>query len=105
LLKEILFLPLLFNFTLEYAIRKDQENQNGLELNKTHQTLLYADDIMINLLDKNKYHIESIETLLDASTEVGLKMKVKKTKYIFMPHHQKAGQTANTSFDNVAELE
>jgi hypothetical protein len=49
--------PLLFNFTLEYTIRKAQENQVGLKLNGTHQLQAFADDV--NLLGDNiRYYKE-----------------------------------------------
>jgi hypothetical protein len=43
--------PLFFNFTLEYTIRKVQENHVGLKLYGTRQLLAYADDE--NLLGDN----------------------------------------------------
>jgi hypothetical protein len=48
--------PLVYNFSLEYAIRKVQGNKVGLELNGKHQMLVYANHV--NLLGDNRYHKE-----------------------------------------------
>jgi hypothetical protein len=39
--------PLLFNFAVEYAIRRVQVKQDGLKSNGTHQFLVNADDINV----------------------------------------------------------
>ena len=47
---------LLFNFALEYAIRKLQETRLGLDMNGSHQVLAYADDV--NLISDDIRTIE-----------------------------------------------
>jgi len=46
-------LPLFFNFTLEYAIRQFQANQESLKLNGMFKLLVYTVDI--NLMGESTY--------------------------------------------------
>jgi hypothetical protein len=68
----------------------------GLKLNGTYQLLAYADNL--NLLGDN------ID--IDASNEVGLEIKMEKTKYMLLSCYQNAGQNqdikkANRYLENV----
>jgi hypothetical protein len=67
--------PLLFNFALEYVIKKSSEIQMGLKLNGTHQLLVYDD--VVNLLgDSIDTITKNTQTLIDASKEAGLEVHV-----------------------------
>jgi hypothetical protein len=55
----------LFNFALEYAIRRAQAKGEGLKLNGTQQLLFYGDDV--NILGGSIH----TEALVIASKETG----------------------------------
>jgi hypothetical protein len=85
-----------------------KQNQEGLNFNGSHQLVAYADDVIIvgENIDTTK---KNIETLLDASKEVGLEVNPEKTKYMLMSRSRKIGQKhsikiANRSFEEVAKF-
>jgi len=91
--------PMLFNFALEYAIRRVHVNRGGLKLNGTYQLLAYADDVnilagSIHTLNENK------ETLLAATWKNGLEVCADKTKYMVMSRDYNAGRIQCVRIDN-----
>jgi hypothetical protein len=53
--------PFLFNFVLDFTIRRVQVNQDGLILNGTHQVLVYPDDV--NILSRSIHTIKKKQKL------------------------------------------
>jgi len=90
---------LLFNFALEYAIRRVQVNRDGLKLNGTHQFVVDADGV--NILGGGVGSVkENRETLLSAGTVIRLQVSADKTEYIFMYRDQNAGRSHNIKNDS-----
>jgi len=60
-----------------------QVNQDGLNLNGTHQLLVYADDV--NILGGSVHSVkENAEALIVASKQNELDVNVDKSKYVAM---------------------
>jgi hypothetical protein len=91
--------PLLFNFALEYGIKRVQVNQDGLKLNGTLQLLAYADDV--NILGGSVYTVkENAEALIVATKEIRLEVNADKTKYMVVSRERNAGQDDSVKTDN-----
>jgi hypothetical protein len=100
--------PSLFNFALEYAIKRVMVNQDGLELNGTHQLLVFADDV--NILGGSVHTIKkNAVALIAASKEIGKDVNAYKTKYMIMSRDYNGGpshkiKNDNSSFERVKDL-
>jgi hypothetical protein len=73
--------PLLFNYALEYAIRRVQINKDGLKFNGTYHLLVYAND---NTLGESVHIIKKNTKPLVVATKNGLEVNADKTKYMVM---------------------
>ena len=78
--------PLLFNFALEYAIRKVQESNLGLDMNGTHQVLAYADDV--NVICDDIRTRRNADMLLNACKNIGLAVNTGETKCMEIGRHR-----------------
>jgi hypothetical protein len=101
--------PFLFNFALEYAIRRVQVNEYGMKLNDIHQLLVYSDDVKI-LGGSVRTTKENAEAFVVVRKETELEVNADETKYMVLSRDQNAGRSHrinidNSSFESVEELE
>ena len=91
---------MLFNFALEYAIRRVQVKSGWLEI-KWYTVLVYADDV--NIFGGSVHNIKkNTEALVVASKVIGLEINAHKTQYMVMYRDQNAGRSHSIKFDNIS---
>jgi hypothetical protein len=92
----------------ECTIRRVQKIQNGLQLNVTHQLLVYADGV--NILGGSLHTTkENAEALVAVNKEIVTEVNADRTKYMVKSRDQNAGRSHsikndNSSFERVEEF-
>ena len=100
--------PLLLKFSLEYVIRRVQENRIGLQLNGKDQLLVCANDA--SMLGENLQTVnENMEIFIKASNDICLEENSEMTKCMFICHLQNVVENqniviGNLSFENVEKF-
>ena len=85
---------LLFNTTLEYAIRKSGIQTRGTIFYKSFQLMAYADDTVI--IGRYLASIKDFQLLEEASKKVGLVINEGKTKYMVAANTQNCSKSCAT---------
>lgn len=101
--------PVLFNFVLEYAIRKVCALNGGVNINGQHKVIGYADDLA--LLGERKQHVvDSVSCLQQEASKIGLSINHDKTEYLHMRRYRNLKQkredlaVGNTIYKGVAKF-
>jgi hypothetical protein len=97
--KEDALLPFLFNFALDYGIKRVQVNQDGLKLNGTRQLPVYVD--YVNILGEGVDNVKkNTAALVVTSKETGLEVNADNSKYMVMSRGRNARRIRSLKIDN-----